>query len=90
MGDYRIRIDAVGGHGCSRKEKAGEALAPLCDNKGCPDCAARRLVAELQVNGSSVGAATITHWPNDSPSGSGGGSEIVDDILNGKRKNGSF
>lgn len=90
MGNFRIQIDAVGGHGCDRTAKPGEALKP-CDAPSCPDCAARRLVADfLKTTGAyldeNAGGATLTHWPADIQSGP----EVVDDLVTGTRRRGSF
>jgi hypothetical protein len=96
MGDYRITIDAVGGHGCQREVKDGGPLQPDCGSKHCPDCAARRLVAELQSIGNTVMAAKLEHWPEsmmrwDGSMGDRGGSAHgpIDDLKTGVRS-GSF
>jgi hypothetical protein len=94
MGDFRIVIEAVGGHGCNRTAKEGEGLGPPCVDAGCPDCAARAFVAELKAKGCSVQRATLTHWPIHSD---GQGEiarskprDIVDDVLAAKRIRNSF
>lgn len=95
MGDYRITIDAVGGHGCQREVKDGEKLADDCGSKYCPDCAARRLVKELQANSNTVVSAKLEHWPKNQMHWDGSlgeresGVGPVDDLLTGVRK-GSF
>lgn len=82
MGNYAIKIEGVGGHGCDRAAKEGEALAPRCELTSCPDCGARDLVERLkQYDG--VNVAEFTHWPGEP-------SEVVDDILNNTRKKGNF
>lgn len=84
MGNFRIVIDAVGGHGCDRRATEGEALAygPDCT---CPDCTAYRFVQELRAKGwfNSGGGASLTHWPGESD-------EVVDDLLHGVRAQGRF
>lgn len=84
MGDFRIEIDAVGGHGCQREIKDGGVVAG-CGQPYCPDCIARRFVAELKSKAffdyPNAGAVLI-HWP-------GSTNEVRDDLLTGIRK-GSF
>lgn len=80
MGDFRIVIEATGGHGCQRELKAG-AIVGTCDSPGCPDCQARALVKTLRATGNTVKSATLTHWPGDP-------SEVVDDLVSGVRKGG--
>lgn len=99
MGDYRITIDAVGGHGCQRGVKDGETVAADCGSPSCPDCRARRFVRELMDSGNSVNKATLEHWPDPMLSGYGAtagqlvprsdSAGPVDDLLTGKRT-GSF
>jgi hypothetical protein len=81
MGDFRIEVKAVGGHGCQREVKDGGDVHG-CGQMGCPDCIAREFVATLQRKGNSVNSATLTHWP-------GQAGEVVDDLLTKKRR-GSF
>lgn len=78
MGTYNIRIQAVGGHGCSREVKDGEKVYG-CQRMGCPDCETRRFIALLRSQGSSVEIAELTHWPGQE-------SEVKDDLLTGVRK----
>jgi hypothetical protein len=81
MGQYRIEITAVGGHGCQREIKDGGTTYG-CGRIGCPDCEAREFVRRLQSKGQSIESATLTHWP-------GQVSEVTDNLLSGERK-GSF
>lgn len=81
MGNYRIEIEAVGGHGCDRGVKDGGTVEG-CGESSCPDCQARAFVKKLQGSGSSVAKATLTHWPGEP-------SQVQDDLLSGKRT-GSF
>lgn len=77
MGQYRIEIIAVGGHGCERGITDGQT-SPGCQRMGCPDCEARRFVRQLQTQGNSVEKAELTHWP-------GTAGEVRDDLLSGRR-----
>ncbi len=77
MGDYRIEINAVGGHGCSREVKNGGKVWG-CRRMDCPDCQAREFVARLQRSNNTVKSATLTHWP-------GQASEVNDNLLTGIR-----
>ena len=78
MGDYRIVVEATGGHGCQRELGDG-ASVPGCGQKGCPDCIAREFVARLKASGQTMRSATLTHWPGEP-------SEVSDDLLSGIRK----
>lgn len=64
MGDFRITIDAVGGHGCMRELGDGETVIG-CDRPGCPDCITREYVRRLKRSGAMVSRAMIEHWPQD-------------------------
>ena len=81
MGQFRIEITAVGGHGCQREVKDGGVVYG-CRQMDCPDCQARDFVKQLKTRGCSVEAATLTHWPSLP-------SEIKDDLVSGRRT-GSF
>lgn len=81
MGNYRIEIEAVGGHGCMRGLKDGE-FVPGCGTNDCPDCETRKFVALLKDTHQGVSKATLTHWPGEP-------TEVVDNLLTGLRK-GSF
>lgn len=63
MGDFRIEVNATGGHGCQRELKDGADVKD-CGNPSCPDCIARRFVKELVEKGSMVRDALLIHWPN--------------------------
>jgi hypothetical protein len=86
MGNFRIEIDACGGHGCGREVKEGETLKP-CGSPSCPDCMARALVDDMKAKGMfgypPSAKATLTHRPD-------GPGTVVDDLLAGVRKKGSF
>lgn len=81
MGQFRIEVTAVGGHGCQRGLKDGEFVGD-CGQPGCPDCIARRFVEQLKDSGNNVEKAELTHWPGQT-------SEVRDDLLTGIRS-GSF
>ena len=87
MGDYRVVIEAMGGHGCQREKGDGDTILG-CERHGCPDCMTRELVRRLKRAGERVNKAEITHWPADLP-GYSLTSEVRDDLLTGKRT-GSF
>lgn len=86
MGDYRITIEAVGGHGCGREAKDGEVVA-RCRRPNCPDCKVDALVQELKATGNSVAKATIEHWPVPGAAGTTRTENPgpVDDLLTGTR-----
>lgn len=81
MGNYRVEVEAVGGHGCQRAMKGGQAVLG-CGLSNCPDCIAREFVAELKRKGNSIVSAKLTHWPGQT-------SQVSDDLLTGIRT-GSF
>lgn len=76
MGNFKIEIEAVGGHGADRTAKQGESLNLGESRPSNPDAFAAEFVKQLAQNNSVV-SATLTHWPDTTP--------IVDDIKNGKR-----
>jgi hypothetical protein len=81
MGNFKIEINAVGGHGCKREVKDGEKNYG-CGQMTCPDCQARAFVAQLQRNGISVQSAELTHWPGEE-------SQVADNLVTLERT-GSF
>ena len=70
MGQYKIEITAVGGHGCQRELKDGETVYG-CGRMDCPDCITAKFVADLARAQNNIESATLTHWP-------GSPSEVVD------------
>lgn len=78
MGNYRIVINAAGGHGQDRGKGNGETVDFEADSASSPEAILARAVAELQATGNSVTEATVHHWP-------GSGSEVVDNLLTGRR-----
>lgn len=87
MGDYVVRVHAVGGHGCQRQIKSGERVDG-CGSPTCPDCLSREFVAKLRASGNDVKVASLTHWPAELP-GYNPATEVRDDLLTGIRR-GSF
>lgn len=81
MGDFVIKVKAVGGHGCQREIGDGQEVHG-CRSMDCPDCITREFVAKLQATGSSVIEATLTHWP-------GRDNSVMDNLLT-KKRIGSF
>lgn len=75
MGDFRIVIEAVGGHGCARDAKEGEVFYG-CGRMGCPDCELRRFLSDPKFTG-MVKTASLTHWPGQT-------SEVVDEYKPGQ------
>lgn len=63
MGDFRVTVEAVGGHGCQRDLGSG-AVVPGCGGSACPDCITARYVAEMIRCGVSVKSAVLRHWPD--------------------------
>jgi hypothetical protein len=83
MGDFRVVVEAVGGHGCQREKGTGETVVG-CDRPGCPDCMAREFVRRLKRSGATVKRAEIQHWPADLPGYTVEG-QVHDDLLSGVR-----
>jgi hypothetical protein len=84
MGDYRIVIEALGGHGCQRDKRDGDAVVG-CEQRNCPDCKARELVRQMKRMGEQVKVARIEHWPGDMP-GYDPKNTVTDDLLSGIRR----
>jgi hypothetical protein len=84
MGDFRMTIEAAGGHGCDRTAKEGGELRG-CGQENCPDCMFARFVSDMQRAGMRPFKATMHHWPADliRPDGTHAGyaadREVVDD-----------
>lgn len=82
MGQFRVTVTAVGGHGCQREVKNGETLREFCGSVSCPDCAAREFVRTLKRQGQNVESAELSHWP-------GTPGEVKDNLVTHERT-GSF
>ncbi len=79
MGNFRIVIDAVGGHGADRVAKDGEVVNFYKEGRNTPDALAKWLVDAFNwLNAGTVNSATFTHWPGEP-------GEVVDDLVSGKR-----
>lgn len=83
MGDFIIKIHAVGGHGCERQAKAGQMFTG-CGRMDCVDCYAALLVKQFADRfPGTIQSATETHWPvelNAMGRSYKEGSEVVDDL----------
>lgn len=82
MGEFRIEINAVGGHGDGRGVGDGEELRPEDYPEHSLDALAFEVVEKLQAKGAQINSATLTHWP-------GQPSEVTDDLL-ARKRSGSF
>lgn len=82
MGNFRIVVAALGGHGVDRGKGNGETVDFHAGGQASPDSIAKRFVDELRANGCVDVSATITHWP-------GAENQVVDDLVTGVRV-GSF
>lgn len=83
MGNFKIEIEAVGGHGHDRDAKVGELIKfpDLGENGYSPDIAAKRFVEEFAKRNTLV-TAKLIHWPDSTP--------IVDNLATGVRDHGDF
>lgn len=81
MGNFKIEIEAVGGHGVCREVKQGEIIPYDSAHPNEPDVLAKRFVDEFAKSNSMVSAKLI-HWPDNTP--------IVDNLLTGVREHGDF
>lgn len=86
MGDFRIVIDAVGGHGQDRSKKDGEVVNFAEGGKDAPEVIANALVRALQATGCNVTNAKVIHWPSDNYPERQGAKDIEDNLLTGIRK----
>jgi len=89
MGNFKIEINAVGGHGDDRTAEAGQPITLVTSDSAAqhqsPDRLAYDFVQSLKAKSmfQAGGTAEMTHWPGEK-------SEVVDDLLNGIRLAGSF
>jgi len=64
MGDFVIRIHAVGGHGHHREVKNGEVVPSTCEQpQYCIDCLTHKFVEDLKKIGADIKNASLSHWP---------------------------
>jgi hypothetical protein len=61
MGDFRMTLEGIGGHGCDRNAKAGGEIQG-CGKMGCPDCQFAEFVTKMKKT-NQVLKATMHHWP---------------------------
>jgi hypothetical protein len=86
MGNFKIEIEAIGGHGVCREVKQGEvipyeAAASVPGHEREPDVLAKRFVEDF-AKSNNVISAKLIHWPDTTP--------IVDNLLTGVREHGDF
>lgn len=62
MGNFRIVVNAIGGHGDKRNLKDGEKNWG-CMSMTCPDCLSREFVELLKRRGVTIESAILEHWP---------------------------
>ncbi len=94
MGNFRIVIDAVGGHGQDRAKKDGEVVDFSDRTDKTPEAVAKRAVEEMKANGANILSAKVYHWPGDTvysgdpvaPVDGAGKECITDDLITGIRK----
>lgn len=78
MGNYRVIVDAVGGHGCERQVLDGQSTIG-CQQRNCPDCTTREYVRRMKsISGNTLNSAILIHWPESD-------SQVVDNLLTGER-----
>lgn len=98
MGDFRIVIEAVGGHGCgrgtfapgylwSRDPARAHNVIQRCHSFNCPDCMAEEFVKALMAHGVNVHNARLEHWPIPGAAGTSRTDHAgpIDDLLNSRR-----
>lgn len=78
MGQFRIIITAVGGHGQDRSKKDGEVVNFFEGGHTSPDALAKMVTENLRAYGNNVEDAKIIHWP-------GSDTEVTDDLKTGIR-----
>lgn len=81
MGNFKIEIEAVGGHGVCREVKQGEIIPYDAAHPDEPDVLAKRFV-DAFAKRNSILSAKLTHWPDNSP--------IIDNLKTGVREHGDF
>ncbi len=63
MGNYRVVLEASGGHGCQRNSEAGQPIYG-CKSQSCPDCVVQEFV-EKMMKLNPVSKAELIHWPEE-------------------------
>jgi hypothetical protein len=79
MGNFKIVIEAVGGHGVDREKKEGEVVNFFVSGSETPDALAKRFFEVLKWKGFDIKQAELIHWP-------GTPGEVVDNLETGIRK----
>lgn len=74
MGNFRIEIEAVGGHGDARDVGDGGKLDFSSYNPKSLDKVAYEAVNELRARGATIVSAKLIHWPGEK-------GEVTDDVL---------
>lgn len=81
MGNFKIEIEAIGGHGVCRNIAQGCEIPYGECNPTEPDAEVHRFVSDFAKRNHVV-SARLTHWPDTTP--------IVDNLLTGVREYGDF
>jgi hypothetical protein len=82
MGNFRIVINAVGGHGDAREVLDGGQLSYKNYPANSVDAVAFEAIDKLKQRGCTITDAKLMHWPDTV-------GEVVDDLKT-QRRNGSF
>ena len=83
MGDFRIVVEGLGGHGVQRDKGDGATIDFAVEGVHTADAMGAELVTLLRSYGVQVKVARIEHWPADLGYSEPG---PVDDLLTGKRQ----
>jgi hypothetical protein len=78
MGNFKIVIEAVGGHGVDRKAKNGDVVNFYAEGSQTPDALAKTFYEMLKWMGFDVKNATLIHWPEEP-------GEVKDNLVTGIR-----
>lgn len=81
MGNFKIEIEAVGGHGTQRETLQGGSIDYSAAHPNDVDRLAKGFVDSYKQHANVISAKLI-HWPDTTP--------IVDDLLTGVREHGDF
>jgi hypothetical protein len=76
MGDFRVVVEATGGHGCQREYGAGKKVFG-CRRMDCPDCLTQEYLEKL-AKIAPISKAEFQHWPT---AAQWGGNTIVDTFI---------
>lgn len=81
MGNFKIEIEAIGGHGFAREVTQGQRIPWENAPDGDVDKIAASCVGELSKHANVI-SAKLVHWPDTTP--------IIDNLLTGIREHGDF